>query len=72
MQAPSPPPIVYQQAPPPPAVTDPNVKEAARRERVLDDGLAGRGATLLAGGAQPDPSRRPGARLLGNFGTLGS
>ncbi|WP_428668051.1 hypothetical protein [Reyranella sp.] len=69
--APSPPAFIWQQPSAPPAQTDPSVEEAARRERVIEAGLEGRGSTLLAGGAQTDPTRRVGSRLLGDFGALG-
>lgn len=64
---------IMQPSPPPPTPKqdDAAVLEAARRERVTNDGLAGRGATLLAGKSQPDPARRTGSKLLGQFGTLG-
>lgn len=55
---------------PAPKEEDPAVKEAERRQRVIEAGLGGRGSTLLAGGAQTDVSRR-GSRLLGNIGALG-
>lgn len=72
MQAPSPPAFIWQQPAPPPSREDPAVAEAARRERVIEAGLEGRGSTLLAGGTQTDPTRRaPGSRLLGSFGALG-
>lgn len=71
MTPPSPPPIVYQQPTPEPTQADPAVAEAARRARVISDDENGRGSTLLAGAQQPDPAKRAGARLLGNFGSLG-
>lgn len=73
----SPAPIFYASpaasTPPPnvPTQDDPAIADAARKQLMVDRGLRGRGATLLAGGAQPDPSQRAGARLLGNFGQLG-
>lgn len=70
--APSAPQMFFQQPAPPPVREDPAVAEAARRQRVVEDGMDGRGSTLLAGAAQTDPTKRPlGARLLGNFGALG-
>lgn len=57
---------------PPPTREDPAVAEAARKEAAINAGLMGRGATLLYGSAQPDPSRRSGSALLGASGTLGS
>lgn len=64
--------IIMMAPPPAPKEDDPAVKEAERRQRMIDANLGGRGSTLLAGGAQTDPSRRSGgSRLLGNFGALG-
>lgn len=63
--------IVYQQMQPAPRQEDPAVKEAERKQRVLEAGLGGRGATLLAGGAQTDPSRRAGANIFGNLTKMG-
>lgn len=69
--APSVPSIVYQQVASTPKEDDPAVLEAERKARVVEASIGGRGATLLAGGAQTDPTKRAGARLLGNFGALG-
>lgn len=63
MSVPSPAPVPKQD--------DEAVKEAQRKQLALERSLQGRGATLMAGGAQPDPTQRAGARLLGNFGALG-
>ncbi len=63
--------IVYQQAPNAPKQDDPAVKEAERKQRVIEAGIGGRGATLLNGGATDNPQRAAGSRLLGNFGALG-
>lgn len=68
---PSPPPQIYQPPTPVPTQADPAIAEAARRQRVIEAGIEGRGATLMAGAVQTDPSRRLGARLLGNFSALG-
>lgn len=66
--------IIYQMpaAEPAPAPAEENsaVKEAERRQRVIESGLGGRSSTLLAGGAQTDVARR-GSKLLGGAGTLG-
>jgi len=65
-----PPQIIYMQPEPAPKQDDPAVKEAERKQRVIEAGIGGRGATLIAGGAQTDPSRRQGASLLGSFDTM--
>lgn len=71
MQSPSPPAAIYQSPPPAPKPEDPAVAEAARRQLVIERGIEGRGATLLAGAEQTDPTKRMGARLLGGLGALG-
>lgn len=63
--------IVYRDPEPAPKQDDPAIKEAERKQRVIEAGLGGRGATLIAGGAQTDPSKRVGASLLGSFDNLG-
>ena len=63
--------IVYQAPPPVPKGDDPAVKEAERKQRVIEAGIGGRGATLLNGGATDSTARAAGSRLLGNFGALG-
>jgi hypothetical protein len=63
--------IIYMQPEPAPKQDDPAVKEAERKQRVIEAGIGGRGATLIAGGAQTDPSRRVGASLFGNFEKMG-
>lgn len=69
---PTPPSFIYQQPAAVPLREDPAVEEARRRQVVTEEGLQGRGSTLLAGAAQPDPTQRAaGSRLLGNFGALG-
>jgi hypothetical protein len=69
---PSPPSFIYQQPAPPPDRASPEVEEGRRRQLVISQQAGGRTSTLLAGAAQPDPTRRePMSRLLGNFGSLG-
>jgi hypothetical protein len=63
--------IVYQSPPQVPKQDDPAVKEAERKQRVIEAGIGGRGATLLNGGANDNAQRAAGSRLLGNFGALG-
>lgn len=71
MTPPSVPAMLYMQPSAVPKQDDPAVKEAERKQRVIEAGIGGRGATLLSGGAIDSTQRASGSRLLGNFGTLG-